>query len=25
VNKYPMVIEAKFSNADRVKIIEFFN
>jgi hypothetical protein len=25
VNKYPMVIEAKFSNADRVKIIEFFD
>jgi len=25
VNKYPMVIEAKFSNADRVEIIEFFN
>jgi hypothetical protein len=25
VNKYPMVIEAKFSNGDRVEILEFFN
>jgi hypothetical protein len=25
VNKYPTVIEAKFSNADRVEIIEFFS
>jgi hypothetical protein len=25
VNKYPTVIEAKFSNADRVEVAEFFS
>jgi hypothetical protein len=25
VNKYPTIIEAKFSNGDRVEIIEFFS